>query len=180
MLPEAAAAKVEPIRLQYHYDLGDLQEAQRTVLRRWWRRLRGRLLLILSVFALFMFLLAEMDRHSPWVPGFLGSLLTIAVLVFGAWLKSRKPARNIWALNPLLKQRFDTEVDQRGIRSKCAIASSERDWQAFTGFFESETLFHIQQGPNQFLWLPKRAFAGEQEIERMRQLMRSKLIRLDS
>src|SRR5579872_392695 len=98
MLPETAAAeKMEPLRIQYHYDLGDLQEAQRALLQRWWHKLRVRLLIVLGLFALLIFLLVQMDPHSGFIPGFAGALLTIAFAVFGTWLRARKPAKNVWA-----------------------------------------------------------------------------------
>src|SRR5437868_4580932 len=164
----AASAKFEPIKIQYHYDLGDLQEAQRALLRRWWRGQRARLLIILALFAVVILLLEQSDPKSALAAGFIGSVITILLLVFGAWRKARKPAKNVWTANPILKERFDTEIDEQGIRSRCSLATSDRNWAVFTGYFETAKLFHIQQGPSQFLWIPKRAFANEQEIQRVR------------
>ena len=43
-----------------------------------------------------------------------------------------------------------------------------------SSWWVSANLFHIQEG-SRVLWIPKRAFAGEAEINQMRELLRSKL-----
>ena len=174
----STSPKPQPIQLQYHYDLGDLHEAQQALLRWWWHGQRTRLLIILALFAIVILVLEQSDPKSALAAGFMGSVITILLLVFGAWRKARKPAKNVWTANPILKERFDTEIDEQGIRSRCSIATSDRTWTVFTGYFESAKLFHIQQGPNQFLWIPKRAFGSEQEIQQMRELLRAKLVAL--
>src|SRR5438270_4730214 len=140
--------------------------------------MRVKTLVVFVVNAILIFYLMQVDRESFLVPFFLGALLVIATLVIGAWIKARKPAKNVWTANPILKERFNTEIDEQGIRSRCSLATSDRNWAVFTGYFETAKLFHIQQGPSQFLWIPKRAFASEQEIQRLRELLRAMLIAL--
>ena len=101
-------------------------------------------------------------------------VLGVILLAIVAWQKTKKQSRGIWKSYPIMQYKFTTEIDADGIKSTCDIATSLRRWECFTGYFESANLFHIQEG-SRVLWIPKRAFAGEAEINQMRELLRSKL-----
>ena len=163
-----------PIKLEYRYDSGDVDEAFRAVRSRTWGKTRLRVGTVSAAFLICAWILFWIDPHSPILYLLVGVYLGVILLAIVAWQKTKKQSRGICKSYPIMQYKFTTEIDADGIKSTCDIATSLRRWECFTGYFESANLFHIQEG-SRVLWIPKRAFAGEAEINQMRELLRSKL-----
>ena len=163
-----------PIKIEYRYHSGDIDEVFRTARSRAWKKPRARLLLI-TVLLFFCFaLLFWLDPLSPTIFLLLGICLGMMAVVLATWLRAKKQIRGIWKAYPVMQYKFTAEIDSESIKTTCDIASTVRRWECFIGYYESANLFHIQEG-QRALWIPKRAFAGEPEVNQMRELLRSKL-----
>ncbi|HZR28283.1 MAG TPA: YcxB family protein [Terriglobales bacterium] len=163
-----------PIKIEYRYDSGDVDEAFRSVRSRAWKKARARLLLVTALLLLCFATFYWLDPISPTMFLLLGVCLGVLALVLSAWLRAKGQTRGIWKAYPVLQYKFTAEIDSDCIKTTCDIAFSMRRWECFTGYYESANLFHLQEGSRVF-WIPKRAFAGEAEINQMRELLRSKL-----
>jgi len=162
------------IKIEYRYDSGDIDEAFRAVRSRAWKKARTRLLLITALLFLCFATFYWFDPVSPALFLLLGIYLGLMAVVLAAWLRAKRQTRGIWKAYPVMQYKFTAEVDSDCIKTTCDIAFSMRRWECFTGYYESANLFHLQEGARVF-WIPKRAFAGEAEINQMRELLRSKL-----
>jgi YcxB-like protein len=161
-------------KIEYRYDSGDIEEAFRAARSQAWKKVRVRLalltVLLLFCFACFFWL----DPLSSALFLLLGIYLGAMAVILAAWLRAKRMSKGIWKAYPAMQCKFTAEIDSECVKTACDIASSVRRWECFTGYFESANLFHIQEG-SRVLWIPKRAFAGEAEVNRMRELLRSKL-----
>ena len=162
------------MRIEYRYHSGDVDEAYRAVRSRAWKKARGRLLVLLPLIIAITVLLVWLDPAGPMPMFVLGIFTGVFALIFASWQRTRNMKREIWKSYPVMQYKFTAEVDADGIKTTCDIASGVRRWECFTGCFESANLFHLQEGAR-YLWIPKRAFASEAEIDQMRELLRSKL-----
>ena len=162
------------MKIEYRYHSGDIDEAFRTVRTRVWKKSRGRLLILFPLIFATAVLLTWLDSRAPVLVFVLGVLTGVLAAFFVSWQRAKKARSDIWKAYPVMQYKFSAEIDANAIKTTCDIASSTRRWECFSGYFESANLFHIQEGAR-FLWIPKRAFAGESEIGEMRELLRSKL-----
>lgn len=162
------------MRIEYRYHSGDIDEAFRAARSRAWKKGRGRLLILIPLIAATAILLAWLDPRGSMFLFLLGVCLGVSTVVFASWQRAKKMRQDIWKSYPVMQYKFTTEIDANAVTTTCDIASSTRRWECFSGYFESESLFHIQEGAR-FLWIPKRAFASEAEINQMRELLKSKL-----
>jgi len=152
------------IKIEYRYDSGDVDEALRAVRSRAWKKARVRFLFITALLFLCFAVFLWLDPLSQALFLLFGVYLGVMAVMLAAWLRAKRMSKGIWKAYP----------EPECIKTNCDIASSVRRWESFTGYFESANLFHIQEG-SRVLWIPKRAFAGEAEVNQMRELLRSKL-----
>ncbi len=162
------------IKIEYRYDSGDVDEALRAVRSRAWKKARVRFLFITALLFLCFAVFLWLDPLSQALFLLFGVYLGVMAVMLSAWLRAKRMSKGIWKAYPVMQYKFTAEIEPECIKTNCDIASSVRRWESFTGYFESANLFHIQEG-SRVLWIPKRAFAGEAEINQMRELLRSKL-----
>jgi hypothetical protein len=163
------------LKLEYRYHSGDIDEVFRSVRSRTWKRTRLRLAMVTIVFILCLVIFYWLDRRSQIPYLLLGFYLGVVSVVWAVWQAARKQGRGIWKAYPVLQYKFTVEIDDESIRTSCDIASVMRRWECFTGYFESASLFHIQEGQRGSLWIPKRAFTSDADLSQMRELLHSKL-----
>jgi len=162
------------LKIEYRYDSGDIDEAFRAARSRAWKKARVRLLLLTALLFLCLTTFYWLDPLNPMLFLLLGIYLGVMAVVLAAWLRAKRQTRGIWKAYPVMQYKFTAEIDSECIKTTCDIAFSMRRWECFIGYYESANLFHLQEGARVF-WIPKRAFAGEAEIDQMRELLRSKL-----
>ena len=85
----------------------------------------------------------------------------------------------LWKTYKPLRLLHTTEIDAKGIAYDAVIVRAHWDWEALSTWLETPGLFMICVSAGSYIWLPKRAFAGEQEIQSMRDLLQIKLVRKD-
>ena len=168
------------LKLEYRYDAGDIDEVFRSARSRAWKKARFRFLVVTILFVFCLAALFGLDPRSPIQYFLLGFYLGAITVVVAVWQNAKKQSRNVWKAYPVMQYKFTAEIDEETIRTACDIASVVRRWQCFTGYFESTNLFHIQEGQRGTLWIPKRAFPNEAELNQMRELLHSKLPRSDA
>lgn len=162
------------MRIEYRYHSGDIDEAFRAVRSRAWKKARTRLLILIPLVIATTIVLVRLDPGGSFLPFVLGVCIGAWAFTFASWQRAKNMKKDIWKSYPMIQYKFTAEIDQDSIKTACDIASSTRRWECFTGYFESANLFHIQEGAR-FLWIPKRAFTSEAEMNEMRELLRSKL-----
>ncbi len=167
-------ATLTAIKIEYRYHSGDIDEVFRTARSRAWKKARSRVLLLIPLIFICLGLLVWLNPSSPMIFLLFGTCLGAMAIVLSAWLQAKRQTQGVWKAYPVLQYKFTAEIDSECVKTTCDIASSMRRWECFIGYHESASLFHLQEG-QRALWIPKRAFAGEAEINRMRELLRSKL-----
>ena len=173
-------------KIEYRFDVGDVEQARKASYGAWWRKQRRRILgvgsLLLGIGILLLFL----------YPVFSSAVLVLALATFYfvfAFVFLMSPVlvkRNfktvyhaLWETYPPLRLLHTTEIDGKGISYDAVIARAHWDWEALSAWLETPGLFMISVSAGSYIWLPKRAFAGEQEIQTMRDLLQIKLVRKD-
>lgn len=162
------------MKIEYRYHSGDVEEAFRAARSHAWKKGRARMLLLFPLIVLIAAFLTWLDPGGSILFLLLGVCIGASSAFFASWQRVKKMRRDIWKAYPVMQYKFTAEIDADGVKTMCDIANGMRRWECFTGYFESANLFHIQEG-GRVLWIPKRAFAGEAEINEIRELLRSKL-----
>ena len=105
-----------------------------------------------------------------WLPVFL-FIPAVAVI---QWFVIRRH----WRSNKTIHQPVHGTVSDEAITWNVEEVGSLRfDWNLLLKYRESQSLVIVFQSPNQFLYFPRHYFAGENEWEAFRSLVRAKLHR---
>jgi hypothetical protein len=99
--------------------------------------------------------------HSTW----LFFLTWFVILVFN---KQRRDVRKLWDSQPAFHRLKTADVSAEGVVISDDKTRLEYRWQAFVGWRETKNLFMLVTSPKTSQFLPKRAFAGEEELSAMR------------
>jgi|SRR5690349_9106817 len=94
---------------------------------------------------------------------FLGVIFPIVLgLFFTFGLRWR--VRSFFRRDDRFRQDFDAEISDAGVNIACAAGSSQYNWNAFSRYVETKSLFLLYQAPQVFNILPKRAFRTDEEV----------------
>src|SRR5258708_39662531 len=99
-----------PIKLEYRYDSGDVDEAFRAARSHTWGKTRLRIGTVSAVFLICAWILFWIDPHSPILYLLVGGYLGIILLAIVAWKKSKKQSRAIWKMYPIMQHKLPTEI----------------------------------------------------------------------
>lgn len=95
-----------------------------------------------------------------------------------AYLYGVLPFLLVAKMNPAVRDREQVfRVTGDGAESVTGLGESKVAWNAILRYRESSRFFLLHLAPRQFVPLPKRAFASEQEIIDFRNLLKQKLKR---
>jgi hypothetical protein len=101
--------------------------------------------------------------HSTW----LFFLTWFLIIVFN---KQRRDVRKLWDSQSSLHRLKTADISAEGVVISNDKTRLEYHWQAFAGCRETKNLFVLLTSPKTLQFLPKRAFAGEEELSAMRAL----------
>jgi YcxB-like protein len=128
--------------------------------------------LILAISALPLVLLDEHFRIDVDADHFpIGSVTifiwigAILLLLFLIRLTQKHGARNIWNANPSLHRPKVCEIDERGVRTIDDRTDLFYGWSNFERYRETSNLFCLSTQDRILLFIPKRAFAIDADID---------------
>lgn len=96
---------------------------------------------------------------AGWI---VASLVLLAFMTILARMRMRKQARRLWDGQRSLHEARNAEFSPNGVTLIAETSRSEFQWQAFTRYSETPTLFLIYLSDFQFIMIPKRAMDGPQ------------------
>jgi hypothetical protein len=107
-----------------------------------------------------------------------GSVVTATLIflrkVVDPWRLRRSVAKQ-FATSPSLRETKDIEVSDYGIEGTSFLGSGSTKWAALIGVIETDSDFHFLTAPRSSIFIPKSAFADEDDIRRLRVLVEDKL-----
>ena len=173
-------------KIEYRFDIGDVEQAWKAAYGIWWKKQRrrivsvGTLLLFLGIILLFLY---PVFSNAAIVLALASFYFVFACVFLISPVLVKRNYKTIyhalWKNYPPLRLLHTTEIDANGISYEAAIVRAHWDWEALSTWLETPGLFMICVSAGSYIWLPKRAFGGEQEIQAMRDLLQIKLIRKD-
>jgi hypothetical protein len=101
----------------------------------------------------------------PWLVAGL-----IVGLILTGWRKS--VVKRLWETQPTFHRPHVVEVYPDHIVYSTAVGRFDHRWEAFTHVRETPGLFVLYESPYLMNMLPKRAFAGREEVDAFRELLR--------
>src|SRR5579859_7763721 len=108
-----------PIKIEYRYDLGDVDEAFGAARTRIWKKARLRIvllsLLIILCFAVFFWL----DPSNPALLLLIGIYLGAMAVMLAGWLRAKRMSKGIWKTYPVMQYKFTAEIDSESIKTSC-------------------------------------------------------------
>ncbi len=96
------------------------------------------------------------------------------ILALWGWLPYLQ-ARVSWKGNPNIQDRLRVDVDPATVRIQTTYSDTINKWPNYLRFRETPTLFLLFYTKQSFLMIPKRAFAGEPQINAFRKLCKAKI-----
>jgi hypothetical protein len=113
------------------------------------------------------------SAHSSLVPW----LLIFAVVWFEVFrrLMDRSAAKRLWERQPSLHLRKRFDVDENRLIVQDSQTRDEHKWAAIRAYVETPHLFILYKPDYTFHMIPKRAFAGPDDAEKLRHLLRAKI-----
>ena len=174
--PSVAAPR--HFRIEYRFDIGDVEQARKAAYGVWWRKRRPRVVLVIVILFAAMAFLAYLEPLTNWIYLLVALAVGIA-LTFGGRRAYKNAYDALWKTYKPLRLLHTTEIDGKGISYDAVIVRAHWDWEALSAWLETPGLFMVSVSAGSYIWIPKRAFAGEQEIQGMRDLLQIKLVRKD-
>jgi len=101
--------------------------------------------------------------HSTW-------LFFLTWLLIVTFNKQRRNLRMLWDIQPSLHRLKTADISAEGVTISDNKTRLEFSWQAFVGWRETKKLFMLLTSSKSSHFLPKRAFAGDEELNAMRAL----------
>lgn len=134
-------------------------------------RLEIRILLILiNVFAIAAAILFALDKVQPIA--FLAFSLLWFILMLAVWTLL---PRNIYSKAYTFKDHFSMTFNETDIVLQNERGSQHWDWERFTHYMESPFFFHLYFNAQSFFLVPKDAFEEQEDLQGVRELLRSNL-----
>lgn len=154
------------ITITYQLTRGDLVEAARL-----WDRHRANMANL--VFGLVMCLVGAANLiRGFYVIGVILPVVGLAVAtnflsfsVLGAYSQ--------WRANPQLHEEFQLTLTPEQLHIKAVTSDSTLQWECYSKYYESESVFLLLQGKRMYNIIPKRAFTSPEQMEEMRSLIAS-------
>jgi hypothetical protein len=113
-------------------------------------------------------------NHSlKWVVSYLYPYLFVFVLI-SPW-GMRLINYVLWNIHRSLHKVITFEINDRSVVAATESWRSEMNWETFTRFVESRNVFVLYTNGYIFYMLPKRAFDGEAEVAKFRELAQSRV-----
>ncbi len=131
-----------------------------------------------SVFGLSLFLLGLLlvfIEGAGWVA--ICAIVLGLVVIFSAPLVRRLTSKIHWDREPLFQTRHRVAASDEGVYFQMGEIESNLDWRYYQRLLESPTGFLLVYGGDSFNYLPKSAFADDEQIDRFRALAARKLRR---
>src|SRR6516225_4308940 len=100
-----------PIKIEYRYDSGDIEEAYRATRSRVWKKARVRLLLIIVSIVLCFAVFSWLDPLNPALLLLAGIFLGMMAMTLATWLRARRQTLNVWKNYPMIRYKFTAEID---------------------------------------------------------------------
>lgn len=174
--PSVAASS--HFKIEYRFDIGDVEQARKAAYGIWWRKRRPRVLVVIALVILAMAFLAYLEPLTGWI--YLLVALAVAIALLQGGRRAYKNAYDaLWKNYKPLRLLHTAEIDSKGISYEAVIVRAHWDWEALSAWLETPGLFMISVSAGSYIWIPKRALASEQEIQAMRDLLQVKLLRKD-
>jgi len=162
------------IRISYLFDEDAFVAANHAM---WWRRRRSARtkyigMAFLAALPLTLWLAVTKGMHFTFMAVMAANLLH---WVFD-WPLTRAIVRRRFPDMPSANRRIDWRIDENGLTvSTDAGESGTFGWDAVRDAWESPYGFVLAQDHNVTHWLPKEAFASEEDVEKMRALLESRV-----
>lgn len=131
-----------------------------------------------SVFGLALFLLGLLlvFIDGAGIAAICAIVIGLAV-IFSAPFVRRLTSKIKWDREPLFQTRHKVAASDEGVYFQMGVIESNLDWRYYQRLLESPAGFLLVYGGDSFNYLPKRAFSGEEQIDRFRALAARKLKR---
>ncbi len=148
----------------------------------WWRRRKGPRsrylgLAFLAALPVALWLSVSRGMHFTLMAAGAANLLHW----FGDWPLTRAMVRRRFAQMPSAGQRISWEIGEDGLKViSNAGEAGKFSWDNVTEAFETPRGFIIAQPHNVTHWLPRAAFASEEDIETLRGLIARKVGRKEA
>lgn len=165
-------------KIEYRFDIGDVEQARKAAYGIWWRKRRPRVVVVIALVVLAMVFLAYLEPPAGWIY-LLVALAVVVALLSGGRRAYTNAYDALWKTYKPLRLLHTTEIDGKGISYEAVIVRAHWDWEALSAWLETPGLFMISVSAGSYIWIPKRAFAGEPEVQAMRDLLQIKLVRKD-
>jgi hypothetical protein len=154
------------INITYRLTRGDLVEAARL-----WDRHRANVANL--VFGLLMCLVGTANLiRGYYVLGVLFPLLGLAVAT-NFLSSSVLGAYSQWRANPQLHEEFQLTLAPEQLHFKAVTSDSTLQWECYSKYYESDSVFLLVQGKRMYNIVPKRAFTSPEQMGEMRSLLAS-------
>jgi hypothetical protein len=154
------------ITIMYRLTRGDLVEAVKL-----WERRHT------NIVRLLIGLMMGLGGTINFVRGFhvFGLILVLIGLIFAINLVpfSVLAARAQWRANPQLHEEFQLTLTPEQLHFKAVTFDSTLQWECYSKYYESDSVFLLVQGKRMYNIIPKRAFTSREQIEEMRSLIAS-------
>jgi hypothetical protein len=165
-------------KIEYRFDIGDVDEARKAAYGIWRRKRRMQVVVISAILFASTAFLTYLNPLVNWIWLLVAVGISVA-LPFTGRRVYKKAYDALWKSYKPLRLLHSAEIDGKGISYNAVIVSAHWDWEALSGWLETPGLFMISVSAGSYIWIPKRAFTGEQEVQRMRDLLQIKLLRKD-
>lgn len=174
----SSVAAPRHFKIEYRFDIGDVEQARKAAYGIWWRKRRTRVLLVIVLVIAAMAVLAYLEPLTSWI--YLLVTLAVAIALLQGGRRAYKNAYDaLWKSYKPLRLLHTTEIDGKGISYDAVIVRAHWDWEALSAWLETPGLFMISVSAGSYIWIPKRAFVNQQETQAMRDLLQTKLLRRD-
>jgi hypothetical protein len=106
-----------------------------------------------------------------------GTVLLSLIVIFSTlcavlYSSAHQELRRRWSGQPTQHVQQQWDISETGIKTDNGVSSSEMKWAAFRRHLDRPTLFMLYTSEFYFHIVPKRAFAGEAQVEEFRELLR--------
>lgn len=155
--------------IEYEITLGDFLEIS-------WRHRRSSISWIFAIAACALGVLSGLLLYmpaDPWPYRIAGGLagFFLLILLVAPPLNCRLAYRR----NRRLFATRKISISEQGIVADSQLGHGETNWKSYQRFKETKHLFLLYQSRDMVVILPKRAFADQEDLEKVRALMVSKV-----
>ena len=163
------------MRLDYELTFEDqlaLDRARRGA----WSRVPG--FILFAIFGALCVGVGVVGYSSGAVEGWWVLPTGFAAIGIGAPFLTRWERRRAWRkATGVVPPRVVVAFAQEGVLIDAGAERTFLEWRAFSHYRETKELFLLYQGPGFMRWFPKRAFGGDEGVERFRKVLAEKVVR---